>query len=71
MNRERLPPLIIGEYKLEYPILQGGMGIGGSGPELATEVSKNGGGGTVAGPRRSASRTAGGPGQEADLYIAS
>ena len=37
-----LPPLKIGKYEIQYPIIQGGMGVGISWENLAGNVSKNG-----------------------------
>jgi len=42
-----LPPLKIGKYEIQYPIIQGGMGVGISWENLAGNVSKNGGLGVV------------------------
>ena len=42
-----LPSLRIGQYEIEYPIIQGGMGVGISWENLAGNVSKNGGLGVV------------------------
>ncbi|MGL4338536.1 MAG: NAD(P)H-dependent flavin oxidoreductase [Turicibacter sp.] len=44
-----IKPLIIGDFKLELPIVQGGMGIGISRSKLAAAVSKNGGLGVLSG----------------------
>ncbi len=40
-------PLRIGKYEIQYPIIQGGMGVGISWENLAGSVSKNGGLGVV------------------------
>jgi len=42
-----LPPLKIGKYEIQYPIIQGGMGVGISWENLAGAVSKYGGLGVV------------------------
>lgn len=43
-----LPELKIGHYTVKYPIIQGGMGVKISGPNLAGHVSACGGIGTIA-----------------------
>lgn len=52
MTKERLPPLKIGNYELEFPIIQGGMSVRISGAELVTAVTKCGGAGTIGGVGR-------------------
>ncbi len=42
-----LPSLRIGKYEIEFPIIQGGMGVGISWENLAGNVSKHGGLGVV------------------------
>lgn len=42
-TQRRLDPLIIGEYEYEYPIVQGGMSVDISGPELFLAVTREGG----------------------------
>ncbi len=43
----KLPPLKIGKHTIEYPIIQGGMGVGISWDSLAGSVSKEGGLGVI------------------------
>ena len=42
-----LKPLQIGELRIQYPIIQGGMGVGISRSHLAGAVSANGGLGII------------------------
>jgi nitronate monooxygenase len=44
----KLPPLFIGDLKIDIPIIQGGMGVKVSTAELASAVALCGGGGTIA-----------------------
>jgi len=37
-----LPPLRIGKHEVQYPIIQGGMGVGISWENLAGNCAKNG-----------------------------
>ena len=46
--KEAMPVLKIGKYKPRFPLIQGGMGVDISGPNLAGHVAKNGGIGTIA-----------------------
>ena len=45
---ENMPVLKIGKYKPRFPLIQGGMGVDISGPNLAGHVAKNGAIGTIA-----------------------
>ena len=47
LNKER-PVLKIGKYEPVFPLRQGGMGVGMSGPVLAGTVAKFGAVGTIA-----------------------
>lgn len=42
-----MKPLVIGDLKIEVPIIQGGMGVGISLSGLATAVAKEGGAGII------------------------
>ena len=46
---KELKGIKIGKYYIEKPIVQGGMGVGVSWDQLAGNVSKNGGLGTISG----------------------
>ena len=48
MEKTKLPKLQIGAYSPKYPIIQGGMGVMVSGPNLAGAVAAEGGIGTIA-----------------------
>ena len=45
---ESIPVLRIGKYQPRYPLIQGGMGVDISGPNLAGHVAKCGAIGTIA-----------------------
>ena len=45
---EAIPVLRIGKYQPKYPLIQGGMGVDISGPNLAGHVAKCGAIGTIA-----------------------
>lgn len=48
MSSKKIPALIVGDYKADVPIVQGGMGVGISLGDLATAVAKAGGVGVIA-----------------------
>lgn len=48
MKSESMPPLRIGDWVAEVPIVQGGMGVGISGARLAAAVANSGGIGVIA-----------------------
>lgn len=53
MNKEsELPPLKFGQYEIDVPIFQGGMSVAISGAQLAAEVARCGGAGTIGGVGR-------------------
>ena len=47
MNQQGLKPLTIGTKTARYPIIQGGMGVGISGANLAAAVANAGGIGVI------------------------
>ncbi len=56
MGAESLPSLRIGRHEINFPIVQGGMSIRGSGADLVVAVSQCGGLGTIGGVGRGLGR---------------
>jgi len=48
MEKSKLPKLIIGDLAVDTPVIQGGMGVGISGANLASAVANEGGVGVIA-----------------------